>query len=102
MISPAQSSESILTLIGKVKIIPVLVVDNVNHAKALAKILIDCELPIMEVTLRTKAALAVIEAMAYIDGATVVAGTVLTEQNMISIRMINIILIAEFLVVSLI
>lgn len=63
-------------------VIPVLVVDDVAHAVPLARALVAGGLPVLEVTLRTPAALAVIAAMATVPGAVVGAGTVLNAQDM--------------------
>ena len=49
-------------LAGLAPIIPVLVVDDVAHAIPLAEALVRGGLPVLEVTLRTKAALEVITA----------------------------------------
>jgi 2-dehydro-3-deoxyphosphogluconate aldolase/(4S)-4-hydroxy-2-oxoglutarate aldolase len=62
-------------------IIPVLVVDDVAHAAALARALVAGGLPALEVTLRTKAALDVIAAMAEVAGGVVGAGTLLTPAD---------------------
>ena len=59
-------------------IIPVLVVDDVAHAIPLAEALVSGGLPVLEVTLRTPAALEVIKAMATVKGARVGAGTLVT------------------------
>ena len=59
-------------------IIPVLVVDDVAHAIPLAEALVRRGLPVLEVTLRTPAALEVIKAMATVKGARVGAGTLVT------------------------
>jgi 2-dehydro-3-deoxyphosphogluconate aldolase/(4S)-4-hydroxy-2-oxoglutarate aldolase len=63
-------------------VIPVLVVDDVAHAIPLAKALVAGGLPVLEVTLRTPAALDVITAMASVPGAVVGAGTVLNAQDL--------------------
>jgi 2-dehydro-3-deoxyphosphogluconate aldolase/(4S)-4-hydroxy-2-oxoglutarate aldolase len=57
-------------------VIPVLVVDDVADAVPLAEALVAGGLPVLEVTLRTAAALDVIRAMAKVPGARVGAGTV--------------------------
>ena len=62
-------------------VIPVLVVDDVAHAKPLAEALIAGGLPALEVTLRTEAALDVIAAMAEVEGGTVGAGTLLAPED---------------------
>ncbi|MBU6165690.1 MAG: bifunctional 4-hydroxy-2-oxoglutarate aldolase/2-dehydro-3-deoxy-phosphogluconate aldolase [Alphaproteobacteria bacterium] len=63
-------------------VIPVLVVDDVAHARPLAQALVAGGLPVLEVTLRTPAALDVIRAMAEVPGAVVGAGTVLSPQDL--------------------
>lgn len=62
-------------------IVPVLVVDEVAHARPLAEALIAGGLPALEVTLRTPAALDVIAAMAAVPGGIVGAGTLLTPDD---------------------
>ena len=81
MITPAQSSKTILDLIANTKVIPVLTIDDVNSAAELAKVLVNAGLPILEVTLRTPAALQAMEKMANVDGAIIAAGTVLNAQH---------------------
>lgn len=63
-------------------VIPVLVVDDVADAVPLAQALVAGGLPVLEVTLRTPAALDVITAMASVPGAVVGAGTVLNAQDL--------------------
>ena len=63
-------------------VIPVLVVDEVAHAGPLARALVTGGLPVLEVTLRTEAALDVIAAMREVDGAIVGAGTVLNPDDL--------------------
>lgn len=62
-------------------VIPVLVVDDVAHAAPLATALVAGGLPALEVTLRTDAALDVIQEMAQIEGGVVGAGTLLTPKD---------------------
>lgn len=69
-------------IMGLAPVIPVLVVDDVAHAIPLAHALVAGGLPVLEVTLRTPAALAVIAAMATVPGAVVGAGTVLSPQDL--------------------
>ncbi len=57
-------------------VIPVLVVDDVAHAVPIAEALVAGGLTVLEVTLRTDAALDVIRAMKSVAGAIVGAGTV--------------------------
>ena len=63
-------------------VIPVLVIDELEHAYAIAQALVESELRVLEVTLRTPAALDVIAAMKAIPGAIVGAGTVLNEADL--------------------
>jgi 2-dehydro-3-deoxyphosphogluconate aldolase / (4S)-4-hydroxy-2-oxoglutarate aldolase len=57
-------------------VIPVLVIDDVTHAKTIAEALVAGGLPVLEVTLRTPAALEAIAEMKKVPGAIVGAGTV--------------------------
>lgn len=60
-------------------VIPVLVVEDAGSAEPLARALVAGGLRVLEVTLRTPAALDVIQAMKRVDGAIVGAGTVVTN-----------------------
>ncbi|MBD3677051.1 MAG: bifunctional 4-hydroxy-2-oxoglutarate aldolase/2-dehydro-3-deoxy-phosphogluconate aldolase [Rhodobacteraceae bacterium] len=62
-------------------VIPVLVIDDATKAKPLAEALVKGGLPVLEVTLRTPAALDVIRAMAEVPGGVVGAGTLLTPED---------------------
>ena len=57
-------------------VIPVLVIDDAAHAQAIARALVAGGLPVLEVTLRTDAALDAIVEMKKVPGAIVGAGTV--------------------------
>lgn len=57
-------------------VIPVLVIDDADHAQGIAEALVAGGLPVLEVTLRTPAALDAIRAMKKVPGAIVGAGTV--------------------------
>ena len=63
-------------------VIPVIVVDEVEHAVPLARALVAGGLRVLEVTLRTPAALDAIAAMKQVDGAIVGAGTVTNQQDL--------------------
>ena len=63
-------------------VIPVLVIDDVSHAVAIAQALVAGGLPALEVTLRTPCALDVIRAMKQVPGAIVGAGTVLNPHEL--------------------
>ena len=63
-------------------VIPVLVIDDAALAAPIAAALVAGGLPVLEVTLRTSAALDVIREMAGVDGAIVGAGTVLNARQL--------------------
>ena len=63
-------------------VIPVIVVDEVEHAVPLARALVAGGLRVLEVTLRTPAALDAIRAMKQVEGAIVGAGTVTNQQEL--------------------
>ena len=63
-------------------VIPVLVIDDIAHAVPIATALVAGGLRVLEVTLRTPAALDAITAMKQVPGAIVGAGTVLNPQDL--------------------
>lgn len=63
-------------------VIPVLVIDDVAEAEPLARALVAGGLTVLEVTLRTPAALDAIRAMKQVPGAIVGAGTVTNEKQL--------------------
>ena len=69
-------------VMGLAPVIPVLVIDDVADARGIAEALVAGGLRVLEVTLRTPAALQVIEAMAQVKGAVVGAGTVLNARQL--------------------
>jgi 2-dehydro-3-deoxyphosphogluconate aldolase/(4S)-4-hydroxy-2-oxoglutarate aldolase len=79
--TPAQMSAEAAKVCALAPVIPVLVVDDLSHAKNLAQALVAGGLPALEVTLRTKVALDVIRAMAEVSGGVVGAGTLLTPAD---------------------
>ena len=64
------------TIMRSAPVIPVLVIEDAAHARAVAGALVAGGLPVLEVTLRTAAALDVIAEMKKVPGAIVGAGTV--------------------------
>ncbi|CAH0496307.1 bifunctional 4-hydroxy-2-oxoglutarate aldolase/2-dehydro-3-deoxy-phosphogluconate aldolase [Novosphingobium sp. CECT 9465] len=64
------------TIMRTAPVIPVLVIEDVSHALPIARALVKGGLRVLEVTLRTPAALDVIHAMKAVEGAIVGAGTV--------------------------
>jgi 2-dehydro-3-deoxyphosphogluconate aldolase/(4S)-4-hydroxy-2-oxoglutarate aldolase len=81
MMTPLQASVESEKLCRLAPIIPVLVVDDASVARPLAEALVAGGLPVLEVTLRTDAALDVIREMAKVEGGVVGAGTLLTPQD---------------------
>jgi 2-dehydro-3-deoxyphosphogluconate aldolase/(4S)-4-hydroxy-2-oxoglutarate aldolase len=79
--TPALQSHATLALCRLAPVIPVLVIDEVRHAAPLARALVAGGLPVLEVTLRTPAALEAIAEMAKVPGARVGAGTVLSAHD---------------------
>lgn len=63
-------------------VIPVLVIDDIAQAVPIAKALVAGGLRVLEVTLRTPAALSTISAMKQVSGAIVGAGTVLNPADL--------------------
>jgi 2-dehydro-3-deoxyphosphogluconate aldolase/(4S)-4-hydroxy-2-oxoglutarate aldolase len=63
-------------------VIPVLVLDGEGDWAGLAETLVTAGLPVLEVTLRSPAALDAIRAMSTVEGAIVGAGTVLNEAQL--------------------
>ncbi|MEH6683313.1 MAG: bifunctional 4-hydroxy-2-oxoglutarate aldolase/2-dehydro-3-deoxy-phosphogluconate aldolase [Qipengyuania sp.] len=63
-------------------VIPVIVIDELEHAEPLARALVAGGLPVLEVTLRTPAALDAIRAMRQVEGAVVGAGTVTNQSEL--------------------
>jgi 2-dehydro-3-deoxyphosphogluconate aldolase/(4S)-4-hydroxy-2-oxoglutarate aldolase len=63
-------------------VIPVIVIEDVAHAVPLAEALVAGGLRVLEVTLRTPAALPAIKAMKHVEGAIVGAGTVTNPREL--------------------
>lgn len=77
----ASKSDATRKLCALAPIVPVLVVHDVAQARPLAEALVKGGLPVLEVTLRTPAALEVISEMAQVPGGHVGAGTLVTPQD---------------------
>jgi 2-dehydro-3-deoxyphosphogluconate aldolase/(4S)-4-hydroxy-2-oxoglutarate aldolase len=73
----AMTDKSIDQIMRLAPVIPVIVIDRVEDAVPMAEALIAGGLPVLEVTLRTPAALDALTAMKAVKGAVVGAGTVL-------------------------
>ncbi len=70
------------TIMRTAPMIPVLVIDDAAYARPIAQALVAGGLCVLEVTLRTAAALDVIREMKSVEGAIVGAGTVLNEADL--------------------
>lgn len=81
-------------IMGLAPVIPVLIIDRVEDAAPIAEALVAGGLPVLEVTLRTPAALDAIRAMKQVAGAVVGAGTVLNPAQLTDARAAG----AEFIV----
>jgi 2-dehydro-3-deoxyphosphogluconate aldolase / (4S)-4-hydroxy-2-oxoglutarate aldolase len=73
-------------ILGLAPVIPVLVIDRIEDARPIAEALVEGGLPVLEVTLRTPAALAAIREMRSVPGAVVGAGTVLNPDQLAAAR----------------
>jgi len=67
-------------------VIPVIIIENVEHAIPMAEALVAGGLPVLEVTLRTPEALSAIAVMSKVSGGVVGAGTVLSEADVIAAK----------------
>lgn len=72
----------IATIMQTAPVIPVIVVDELEHAQPLARALVAGGLRVLEVTLRTPVALDAIREMTKVEGAIVGAGTVTNEAEL--------------------
>lgn len=78
---PKDASLITREICGLAPIVPVLVVEDASQAIPLAQALVAGGLPVLEVTLRTPAALEVISRMADVNGGHVGAGTLVTPED---------------------
>lgn len=79
--TPAEQSRHALHVCRLAPVVPVLVVEDISHARPLAEALVAGGLPALEVTLRTPCALEAIRRMAEVPGGQVGAGTLLTRAD---------------------
>ncbi|RKT34276.1 2-dehydro-3-deoxyphosphogluconate aldolase/(4S)-4-hydroxy-2-oxoglutarate aldolase [Roseovarius halotolerans] len=84
--TPQQISLRTRQLCAVAPVIPVLVIEDATQAAPLAQALVAGGLPVLEVTLRTPAALEAIAAVSKVKGAIVGAGTVLTPEDALAAR----------------
>ncbi|MEQ9240177.1 bifunctional 4-hydroxy-2-oxoglutarate aldolase/2-dehydro-3-deoxy-phosphogluconate aldolase [Roseovarius indicus] len=79
--TPQDASRRTRELCGLAPVIPVLVIEDAGKARPLAEALVAGGLPVLEVTLRTPAALEAIRAMAEVPGGHVGAGTLISGDD---------------------
>ncbi|GAA0241406.1 bifunctional 4-hydroxy-2-oxoglutarate aldolase/2-dehydro-3-deoxy-phosphogluconate aldolase [Cryptosporangium japonicum] len=72
----------ITTELARIRVLPVVVIDDPRHAVPLARALADGGVPCAEITLRTPAAVEAVAAVAELDGFLVGAGTVLSPEQL--------------------
>ena len=80
-LSPKDACRRTREICARAPIVPVLVLDDVAHARPLAEALVSGGLPALEVTLRTSAALEAIRVMSSVPGGIVGAGTLITPDD---------------------
>ncbi len=85
-LNPKDASKRTREICALAPVVPVLVLDDAKAARPLAEALVAGGLPVLEVTLRTGAALDVIREMAQVKGGIVGAGTVLTPQDVRAVK----------------
>lgn len=79
--TPQEASRETARICALAPIVPVLVIEEAAQARPLAEALVAGGLPVLEVTLRTPAALDAIAEMAQVPGGVVGAGTLLTPAD---------------------
>ena len=79
--TPELQSQNTRALCELAPVVPVIVIQDASKAADLARALVSGGLPVLEVTLRSEAALDAISAMSAIEGGHVGAGTVLTPDD---------------------
>lgn len=84
--TPDQHAAALDAILGRAPVLPVLVIERAEDAVPLARTLAEAGLPVLEVTLRTDAALAAIERIAReVPDACVGAGTVLRPVDLAAV-----------------
>ena len=84
--APSSPRPSLRALLRQVPVLPVLVIDDAETAEPLARALLAGGLHVLEVTLRTPAALEAIRRMTRVEGVTVGAGTLTRVADLESAR----------------
>lgn len=84
--TPSEMSLRAAEICRLAPVVPVLVVEDAATARPLAEALVGGGLPALEVTLRTPAALEVINEMSSVEGGVVGAGTLLTPEDVLAAK----------------
>jgi 2-dehydro-3-deoxyphosphogluconate aldolase/(4S)-4-hydroxy-2-oxoglutarate aldolase len=79
--TPQDMTPTLRALCTACPVVPVIEIQNAADARPLAEALVSAGVAMLEVTLRTEAALDAIAQMAQVDGAVVGAGTLLTPEQ---------------------
>lgn len=82
----SETMDRIDAILRQAPVVPVLAVADADDAIPLAETLVAAGLPVLEITLRTPAALEVIRRMRTVPGAIVGAGTVLTPADLAAVQ----------------
>jgi 2-dehydro-3-deoxyphosphogluconate aldolase/(4S)-4-hydroxy-2-oxoglutarate aldolase len=77
---------TLLDIMRSASVIPVIAIDDPDHAVPLAKALVAGGIHVLEVTLRTEHGLGAIRAMAQVEGAIVGVGTLLQPEEFVAAR----------------
>jgi 2-dehydro-3-deoxyphosphogluconate aldolase/(4S)-4-hydroxy-2-oxoglutarate aldolase len=80
------TSQTLLDIMRSASVIPVIAIDDPEHAVPLAKALVAGGIRVLEVTLRTAHGLAAIRAMAQVEGAIVGVGTLTQAEEFAQAR----------------
>lgn len=80
-LTPQDASRQTRETCNLAPVVPVLVIQNLAHARPLAEALVAGGLPALEITLRTPCALDAIREMAQVPGGVVGAGTLITSED---------------------
>ncbi|BCT93260.1 ketohydroxyglutarate aldolase [Lysobacter helvus] len=84
--NPDSRRDAVDAILARAPVVPVVQIDHVDDAVPLARALVDGGLPVLEITLRTQAALESIARIARdVPDAIVGAGTVLTSADLVSV-----------------
>ena len=83
-ITGKQSSNLLRDMLHEVPIVPVLVIHDLSDAIPLARALLSGGLGVIEVTLRTEAAIEAVKAMSTLPGCVVGVGTLLSEEDVLA------------------